>query len=91
MAKRQTVDCAKIKEEANKMFLNSVDEFKTQREGVFLFAQSLLMGAGQYDGFGYLYEHHMDKSTQGKSVGIIRDETGNGNHTYPDPSRVFFF
>jgi hypothetical protein len=86
---RKTVDVAELVNLANQFLLNSADELRGERQGVANFLSQVLHRCGAYAGFGYLYPHHMEQSTMGKTPGILFDEVGL-NHQYPDDSRRIY-
>jgi hypothetical protein len=86
MAKRQTVEVAKLKRMANEYFANSGGPFKDARRAIQSFVEAVLHDTGNYRGFQYLTA---EQSKPGHSTGVIHDfETG--KHVFPDESRIYF-
>jgi len=85
MSKRKTIEVEAIKDQANKVFRDSADEYKTGRAATQTFVEDLLMKTGNYKGFRYLTKGE----TAGKSFGITFDETN--TPTYNDQTRVSFY
>ena len=84
MKKRKTIEVAEVKEMANTVFRDSVDEYKTSRAAIKMFTSDILMATGNYKGFRYLSA----EETAGKSFGIrfAHDNTP----IFPDQTRVAF-
>ena len=54
MAARKTVKVSEVKDLANKMLANSVDELTEGRQAVASMIEHVLMDTDNYKGFGYL-------------------------------------
>ena len=66
MPKRKTIDVEALKEHANKMLRDSVDEVTEGRISVAVFIEWVLMETGNYKGFRYLpgvYEYDYETLT----------------------------
>jgi len=60
------------------------------REGWNALANSLLMDADAYAGFGYLRADELVGEAHGKPPGIIPDASGENRHQFPDETRIRF-
>ena len=85
MKKRKTFEVESLKEQANRFFLNSTNDFSSQRKTLQYFVGDILMQTGNYRGFGYLTK---DDVKEGSTFGIDRT---NLPATFPDESRIFFY
>ena len=86
MAKRQTVEVAKLKRMANEYFHNSGDPFRDARRAIQSFVEAVLHDTNNYRGFGYLTA---EQSKPGHTLGVIHNfETH--EHAFPDDSRIYF-
>ena len=83
--KRKTFAVEDIKEQANRFFLNSTNDFSSQRKTLQYFVGDILMQTGNYKGFGYLSKSDVK---EGSTFGV--DRTTNPV-TFPDESRIFFY
>jgi len=83
--KRKTIPVENIREQANRIFLNSKNDYADQRKALQYFVADLLMQTGNYKGFGYLSKSDV---TPGTTFGIDRDTLP---ATFPDESRIFFY
>ena len=83
--KRKTIPVEEIREQANRIFLNSKNDYADQRKALQYFVADLLMQTGNYKGFGYLSKSDVDP---GLTFGVDRDTVP---HTFPDESRIFFY
>ena len=83
--KRKTIPVENIREQANRIFLNSKNDYADQRKALQYFVGDLLMQTGNYKGFGYLSKSDV---TPGTTFGIDRDTLP---VTFPDESRIFFY
>ena len=83
--KRKTIPVEDIREQANRFFLNSCNDFSAQRKALQSFVSDILMQTGNYRGFGYLTK---DDVKEGSTFGIDRT---NLPVTFPDESRIFFY
>jgi hypothetical protein len=85
MKKRKTFEVDSLKEQANRFFLNSANDFSSQRKTLQYFVGDILMQTGNYRGFGYLTKNDVK---EGSTFGIDRDTVPS---TFPDESRIFFY
>ncbi len=83
--KRKTIAIESIKEQANKIFLESSNDYADQRKAIQYFVGDLLMQTGNYKGYGYLSRSDVKS---GLTFGIDRDANPK---TFPDESRIFFY
>jgi hypothetical protein len=83
--KRKTIPVENIREQANRFFQNSKNDFADQRIALQYFVGDLLMQTGNYKGFGYLSKSDV---TPGTTFGVDRDTLP---VTFPDESRIFFY
>jgi hypothetical protein len=83
--KRKTIPVENIREQANRFFQNSKNDFADQRKALQYFVGDLLMQTGNYKGFGYLSKSDVK---EGSTFGIDRT---NLPATFPDESRIFFY
>ena len=60
------------------------------REGWNALANSMLMAADAYAGFGYLTAGELRGNARGQLPGIVPDTTGNDRHSFPDETRIRF-
>lgn len=67
---RKTADIERLKEMANGVLLHTPDDQDVGRVHIQLFIESVLMEAGQYNGFKYLTPRDMFYSDNGTSYGI---------------------
>lgn len=86
--RRKTVNANVIIDEANKVFKESLPNFKDGRTAIQIFVTTLLLDAGQYKGFNYLTAEALP---EGYEPGMIFDESPARAHKFPDPSRIFFY
>lgn len=91
MSKRTTVDVSFIKEKINYLLKNDDrpgEIAKAEREGALQFAETLLMQAKQYKGFGYLTK---DDIPEGHLPGIHSDKPVGEQFANTDHTRVFYY
>ena len=88
---RKNVDLNKLVKQGNHFLKNSPDDMRDLRKGAAMMIENALHLANAYKGFSYLNEENMKDSIEGKSLGIIFDDSVNQNHVYPDDSRVFYY
>ncbi len=92
MAKRKTVDVEYMKIIANKCLANSLDKDVEFRRGVMGILEVMLFKSDNYKGFNnYTIEHLQRLNPNAQVPGIIFDESGDGNHQYPDDTRRFYY
>jgi hypothetical protein len=85
--KRKTIDVAVLIEECNRLCRESTCS-PEHRLGVCSFLEWVMMRQNVYVGFGYLSQSEVPK---GELPGIIRDESPEHNHQFPDESRRFYY
>jgi len=83
--KRKTISVESIKEQANRFFLNSCNDFAAQRKAIQSFTSDILMQTKNYKGFGYLSKSDVK---EGSTFGIDRNTSP---VSFPDDSRIFFY
>ena len=83
----KTIKIKDLIEHVNEFILNSDDKFREMRMGYCTLLEDILHKTASYAGFGYLSAQSMEMSRDGKTVGIIFDETPERNHVYSDDSR----
>lgn len=90
-SRRKTIDLSALVDKANSMLLNTPDDKQDFRRGVSCLIEEALHLANAYNGFNSLTAKDMEKSANGKTCGIIFDESPARNHVYPDKTRVFYY
>ena len=89
---RKTFDVNALRLQVNGFLHNSYDLDEQQRQGQISLLESVLMGAGQYKGFGYLSARDMESSREGMSVGIGGQRPDlSFDFTDTDSTRVFYY
>jgi hypothetical protein len=61
------------------------------REGWNALLSSFLMDAEGYAGFGFLTAEELAGEARGQPPGIVRDDSGNNRHDFPDETRIKFY
>jgi hypothetical protein len=61
------------------------------REGWNALLDAFLMEAEAYAGFGFLTSDELAGEARGQPPGIVRDDTGNNCHAFPDETRIKFY
>ena len=87
MAKRRTVEIAKLTRMANEYFKNSGDPYREARKAIQSFVGAILSDTDNYRGFNYLTA---EQSKRGHTIGIIPNRE-TGEHVFPDDSRIYFY
>lgn len=93
---KKTIKITDLLNTVNDFLLNSRDDWKERRIGASIMLNNLLHDAGAYRGFNSLTERDMEKSTNGKSFGILPYDPENpraDRYAAPnlDSSRVVYF
>ena len=92
MAKRKTVDVEYMKIIANNYLANSLDKDVEFRRGVIGMLVGILFQSDNYKGYNNFTLEHLQRLNPNAQVpGIIFDESGDGNHQYPDDTRRFYY
>ena len=86
MAKK-TIKLDALKEAANKILRDSVNEYSVERSAIHYFISDILMQNNVYRGFRYLNASEMPPD---HIPGIIPDYDNPSQHSFPDPSRTAF-
>ena len=84
---RKTIDVEFVVEQANAFLRTSANERGDARRAIMTIAETVLHDTGNYRGFRYLRTGDVP---EGHSIGIIFDPD-DGNHEYPDVTRVQYY
>jgi hypothetical protein len=82
--KRTTIDIAAIKDAANTVFKESINDYTKERKAIETFVTNLLLKHNVYNGFSYL---SAENSAPGKTIGVIYNDDVKKNE-FPDPTRI---
>jgi hypothetical protein len=83
----KTIKLEDMKAAANKVFRDSKNEYVKGRQALHMFVADILMSKGDYRGFRYLEKTDLVPEY---IPGLIRDANGEGQHAFPDDTRIAF-
>lgn len=86
MSKRKTIQIQRLRDIVNNRNINSTAS-ADERSGWNSLLSEVLHSTGNYKGFAYLRSSELPADIL---PGIVFDAE-NGNHQYPDPSRIVFY
>lgn len=74
MARRKTIEIAKVVDTCNNALLHTPDTHKKERQGIIFIVETIMHSTNTYSGYRYLGPQDMEHSHNGTEFGITFDE-----------------